>query len=419
MLKKSQLPLILITAFLDILGMSLFIPLLPSIIAGFWVHVSWTGYTQAIYAIGMFLGGLFFGKLSDTYGRKKVLSCTSIINLIAYIIMLYSVWHIDIQTISMIRVTEWENIDFIGINSLLEWITPVFMAYLLARFIGWLWWAGFGVIGAYISDISTPTERVKNMGLMGASFGIAFLIGPAVSWILSNFTSIHTIILLTLVIIAVNVLSIWLFLEEPRKHINREEVHLVDFHFSRTVVILFILSFWATLGFSGMQSMSGQFYTDKFHFTAEQIGYTMALVWFISVLYQGFLVRFIRVYLDEKNMLLFAFIILSFWFIGFGWTENVLWLLFWIALFPIGMWSFNPSIWSLLAKNAPKEVGKVMGYNTSIQSIGQIFWPILAWVLYKTPGTGSPFFMSAGIFILLFFISMSLKNSEIEKKSWK
>jgi len=55
MIQKSQLPLILTTAFLDILGLSIFLPILPSIIAGFGVNPSWTGYGQAIYAIGMFI----------------------------------------------------------------------------------------------------------------------------------------------------------------------------------------------------------------------------------------------------------------------------------------------------------------------------------------------------------------------------
>jgi len=58
-----------------------------------------------------------------------------------------------------------------------------------------------------------------------------------------------------------------------------------------------------------------------------------------------------------------------------------------------------------------------MGYNTSIQSIGQIFGPILAGILYTTPGTGSPFFMSAGIFIILLVISISLPRSEMKKTS--
>lgn len=98
---KSQLPLILATAFLDILGMSLFIPVFPAIIQAFGVNSSWTGYSQAVYAVGMFLGGLFFGRLSDTYGRKKMLSYTSILNLIAYLIMLVSVWKLDIGTTTM------------------------------------------------------------------------------------------------------------------------------------------------------------------------------------------------------------------------------------------------------------------------------------------------------------------------------
>lgn len=110
MTQKSQLPLILITAFLDILGMSLFIPLLPTIIAEFGSHASWTGYTQAIYAIGMFLGGLFFGKLSDKYGRKRMLSFTSIINLVSYIIMLVSVWSLTGIAAPSFGVSETETI---------------------------------------------------------------------------------------------------------------------------------------------------------------------------------------------------------------------------------------------------------------------------------------------------------------------
>lgn len=88
--------LILITAFLDILGMAIFLPVLPTIIDSFGMGSSWTGYTQAIYAMGVFTGGLFFGKLSDTYGRKKMLSYTSIINLASYLIMLVSIWKLNI-----------------------------------------------------------------------------------------------------------------------------------------------------------------------------------------------------------------------------------------------------------------------------------------------------------------------------------
>ena len=410
MIQKSQLPLILATAFLDILGMSLFIPLLPSIVSAFGVHASWTGYTQAVYAVGMFVWGLFFGHLSDVYGRKRMLSFTSIINLMSYAIMLVSVWTMTVWEGQGMSFSETSSTNLSHLALAFQWLTPMFLVFLLSRFVWGLGGAGFWVIQAYIADISSPAERTKNMWLMGASFGIAFLIGPAVSGVLYQFVSIHIIILVTFFLIFLNVLFIWFMLEEPRKHVHTEEVHLADFHFSHTVLLLLTLSFGSTLAFSAIQSMSTQFYADRFHFSATQIGYTMAMVGLISVLYQGWLVRYVRAYLDEYKMLRLAYVILAFGFVGFAWNQSPYWLFFWVGLFPLGMWSFRPSLGALLAKSAGREMGKVMGYNTSIESIWQIIWPILAGMLYVTAGSGLPFYASAGVFFLLLILSLTLKK---------
>lgn len=410
MIQKSQLPLILVTAFLDILGMSLFIPLLPTIIAEFGSHASWTGYTQAIYAIGMFLGGLFFGKLSDKYGRKRMLSFTSIINLLSYFIMLVSVWSLTWVASAPLSGWEVDTIWFAHLALAFQWLTPLFLLFLFARFVGGLGGAGFWVIQAYIADISSPAERMKNMGFMGASFGIAFLIWPAVSALLYPLIGIHNIIIVTCVLIAVNVVSIWLFLEEPRKHVDTLEIDIVDFHFSKTVMLLLFLSFGSMLAFSAIQSMSTQFYADRFAFSPTQIGYTLALVWLISVLYQGWLVRYIRKYWDEYMMLYIAYVILAIGFVGFAMNQSLYWLFFWVAFFPLGMGSFQPSLGSLLSKSAGKEVGKVMWYNTAVQSVGNIFGPILAGMLYVIPGSGLPFYMAWAIAIILLWFSLRLKR---------
>lgn len=404
--------LILATAFLDILGLSIFLPVFPSIIQWFGVNPSWTGYTQAIYALGMFVGGLFFGRLSDKYGRKKMLTYTSIINLTSYFIMLASVWTLAFHgtTGGTNTITEASAVSFSHLKDIFYGFTPLFVLFLFARFVGGLGGAGFWVIQAYISDISSPADRMKNMGMMGAAFGTAFLIGPAIGGILSQITSIHTIIMLCIVVIATNVFSIFVFLQEPKKHIHTEEVHLADFHFSHTVILLLALSFGATLGFAAIQSMSGQFYADRFHFSATQIGYTMAMVGIVSIIYQGAIVKHLRKLFDEMMMIRLAFFILTISFIGFGLNHDPYYLFFWIALFPIGMGSFNPSIGSLLAQNAGKEMGKVMGYNTSIQSIGQIFGPIIAGMLYVVPGSGVPFIVSAGVFALLFVLAFWTKK---------
>lgn len=82
--------LILATAFLDILGIGILIPVLPDIISHFGVSESWNPYSQGIYSIGMFLGGLVFGRLSDRYGRKNLLTVTTSFNLLGYIILWFS-----------------------------------------------------------------------------------------------------------------------------------------------------------------------------------------------------------------------------------------------------------------------------------------------------------------------------------------
>jgi MFS transporter, DHA1 family, tetracycline resistance protein len=294
--------------------------------------------------------------------------------------------------------------------SAFAWWTPLFLVFLLARFVWWLGGAGFSVIQAYIADISSPTERMKNMGLMGAAFGIAFLVGPALSGVLSNFISSRDIIMITFFVIFANVVLIYMFLQEPKKHVDTNWLHIADFHFSRVVLILLFLSFGSTLAFAAIQAMSTQFYADRFSFSATQIGYTMAMVGLVAVLYQAWLVKYVRRYLDEYQMLTFAFVILVIGFAGFSLNESPVWLFFWVIFFPLGMGSFNPAVGSLLSKTAGKEIGKVMGYNTSIQSIWQIAGPILAGLLYVTPGTNAPFLASAAIFVVLLSISLTLKK---------
>ena len=156
--------------------------------------------------------------------------------------------------------------------------------------------------------------------------------------------------------------------------------------------------------------MSTQFYTDRFHFDATSIGYTMAMVGIVSIIYQGFLVKYVRRFFDEVMMIRIALFILTFGFVGFALNTSPYLLYFWIAFFPLGMGSFQPSVSSLIAQNAGKEVGKVMGYNTSIQSIGQIIGPLIAGLLYL-PGSGLPFLVSAGIFFVLFFIGLRLHHN--------
>ena len=382
MQKKSQLVLILATAFLDILGIGILIPILPDIIRNFSVAEHWNPYSQGIYSIGMFLGGLVFGRLSDVYGRKNLLVLTSWLNLFGYVILYLS----------------------LSANILPFETSILFIVFIVARFISGLGWAGFGVVQAYISDISHPTEKTKNMGLIGAAFGLAFLIGPAIWGLLSKW-GIEYVVIGCILAIAVNFLMIIFRLPEPEKHISEMHTDHVPFHFSKEVIILLILSFGGTLAFSSIQSGSSQYYADIFWFNADMIGYTLSLVGLIAIIYQGWLVKYVRRYFSEKQMIRVALLLMTASLTLFAMNRSVFWLFFIIPLFPLAMGSFQPSISSLIANKAGKEVGKVMGYNTSIVSIASIIWPFMVGILYSI-GKSYPFYASAAIALILFLVAV-------------
>lgn len=124
------------------------------------------------------------------------------------------------------------------------------------------------------------------MGMIGAAFGFAFLVGPAIGGVLSKW-GIEYVIFGCIVAISINLILILSILREPAKHIQEMYTDHVPFHFSRLMIVLFILSFGGTLAFSAIQSGSSQYYKDVFEFNADQIGYTLSLVGFIAIIYQG------------------------------------------------------------------------------------------------------------------------------------
>jgi MFS family permease len=374
--------LILATAFLDILGIGILIPVLPDIIAHFGVDAAWNPYSQGIYSVGMFLWGLVFGQLSDQYGRKNLLSVTTWFNLLGYI-------------------TLWLSLSSGFISSDIGFL---FVVFLIARFVSGLGGAGFPVVLAYISDISTPANKTKNMGMIGAAFGMAFLIWPAIGGLLSQW-GIEYVIFGCVMAITTNLLLILAVLREPAKHEVEMHADHVPFHFSRPMIILFILSFGGALAFSGIQTWSSQFYRDVFGFTATQIGYTLSVVGLVAIIYQGGLIRYVRSYLTDIRMLQSALAIIAISLFLFAINRNTLFLYMIIALFPIGMGSFQPSINSLVAGAAGKEVGKVMGYNTSVISIANIIGPFAVGTLYAISHS-LPFLVASGIACWLFILAI-------------
>lgn len=382
---KSNLPLILITAFLDVLGMGILIPILPDIIIHFGVNESWNPYSQWIYSIGMFIGWLLFGRLSDRFGRKNLLTVTSLFNLIGYII----VW-LSLST---------------SILSLP--LSLMFLIFLAGRMIWGLGGSGYGVVQAYIADISTSENRAKNMGMIGAMFGLWFLVGPAIWGLLGRYGWAQSVLLACIFAIIINFLLIVFILPEPNKHQKEMMKENTPFRFTPLTITLLGLSFWASLAFSSVQSGMWQVTHDIFGFSADQIGYTMVVVGLVAIIYQWALMKYVRAYFSEIEMVRWALLIMMFSLGFFAINTSPVLVYLIVGLFPLAMGTFQPGINSLIASKAGKEVGKVMGYNTSVTSIAGIIWPFIVGILYHI-GPMIPFIASSVFAFLMFLVSVTL-----------
>lgn len=174
------------------------------------------------------------------------------------------------------------------------------------------------------------------MGLIGAMFGLGFLIGPAIGGIISTY-SYTAVAVAGAIAASVNLLLIIAFLPEPKKHVAVDGVELHLGKVTRLMATLFVLAFMTTVAFAPIQSISTQFYVDVFDFTAQQISYVLIVIGATSVIYQGFLIKHIRHYLKEVSMIHMGLTFMMVAFFLQAYNTSSFWLWVFLPLFPLGM----------------------------------------------------------------------------------
>jgi MFS transporter, DHA1 family, multidrug resistance protein len=171
------------------------------------------------------------------------------------------------------------------------------------------------------------------------------------------------------------------------------------FGIPRPLVLLFAVTFIATLAFSPIQTLSGQYYTDLFHFTPIDISLVLVAVGISAILYQALMIKYVRRYLSEWQMVLLGFGLLTIAFAQMSMVMKAIWIWPFVALFAIGNGSIVPSIGALIGRNSGDQLGKYLGLNSSSQSLASIIGPIAGGTLYAIT-IRLPFMTSAGLFIL-------------------
>lgn len=365
---NKALIFILITAFLNLMGIGIIIPVLPFIVQST-LHTTdpntvalYVGWLMSIYAICQFFASPGLGLLSDKFGRRPILLICLLGSAIGYFTL--------------------------GIGGAI-WI------YFLGRIIDGITGGNFSTIFAYVADITKPEERGKYYGLIGAAGGVGFMLGPALGGFASTFSMQAPFYIAALITLANLVWGYFnlpesLQLEHRRAHIAlgdlnpfKQLIHVFSQSLLRWLLIISLLFF---LGFVIFTSTNGLFMKDILHWHPEQIGVVLFIVGVVDIITQGYLIRKLSGVLSESRLAIIglAIVIVGYLTLTAIPILHINWLIYLGAtLFALGDGLFEPSISGLVSATASKgEQGRVQGAHQSIQSIARIFGPIIVTIIY-------------------------------------
>lgn len=373
--KKHPLAVIFLTVFVDLLGVGILIPVIPQLLAnprseyfmlpmGFNLKEGFIllGYLSASFSIMQFLATPILGQLSDRYGRRRLLAISLFGTCISYLI-----FAIGILT---------KNIPLLFAARMFDGITG----------------GNISVAQAAIADVSTPQNRAKNFGLIGAAFGLGFVIGPYIGGKLSDpsivsWFSATTPFYFAAILSAINVTSILLFFPETLS----EKGHAIKVKWARSILNIYHAATHKTLreifltiflfngGFTFFTTFFSVYLIEKFSFTQGNIGDFFAYIGIWVAFSQAVIVRQLSKRFSEKTLIRFGLI-------GTGsaiflyFLPNHAWELLLITpIMAISNGLTFANLTALISKSVgPKVQGEVMGINSSVAALAMSVPPILS-----------------------------------------
>ena len=364
---------------IDMLGFALVVPLLAFFADTFGATPFQTGLLVASYAAMQMISAPILGRISDRFGRRPVFLISILGTFIGFLILGFA-----------------DSLWMLFVSRILSGLTA----------------GNISVAQAYIADVTDEKNRARGMGMLGAAFGIGFILGPALGGTLSVY-GFAVPAFASAVLCFINLLTVFFWLPEsltPERRAQLMAQEKADVSFSALLAALQHPSagplLWVRFGFAvafnSFQSVFALYTLGKFGLTAQQTGYILAYVGIVLVIMQGGLIGPLSARFKESH-LLFAFTIFA--TIGlFGWAivQSVPGLL--VAMFPlaIGAGSFNAVINSAISKTVSHdEVGGMLGFAAGLESSTRVVMPALASYLLGRYGPSTPGYMATLVMVIV------------------
>lgn len=403
--KKSPLLVVFLIVFIDLVGFGIIIPLGPYYATQIGATPTQVGILMAIYSLMQFLFSPFWGKLSDKMGRRPILLISLLGSSLSYLFFAFS---------------------------------TTFWMLLLARSFAGFFGANISTALAYIADVTEEKDRSKGMGLIGAAFGLGFILGPAIGGILSEvgmrigdqppfgigFSALGaSVICFVNFLVAIKVLKESLT-EEKKQHIQKRESRyalIKRFLFTKPQGVLLFLGFVSTFAFAHMESTLALFVKDSWNWGFAKASFAFAYVGIVSVFTQGFLIRKLMPKYGEPPLMFIGLILTALGMLGISLSTEVWMLGSAVTLMGLGMGLFNPSnLGCISLSTASHDQGKVMGVAQSFSALGRILGPLSGGFVYGHLGMRFPFILAATVLAIGIFVLVGVRKlipNKAKKKS--
>ncbi len=410
---NKNLYFLFFTIFIDMLGIGILIPVVPQLLGepnSLYYLLSpdqkdlgyiLLGLLMTSYPLALFFASPILGALSDKYGRKPILVISIIGTALSYFVFAYAIFT--------------KNIVLLFISRIVDGATG----------------GNISVAQAAVADLTSPEDRAKTFGMVGAVFGLGFIMGPFLGGVLSSsavnpFFNAATPFIFSGFLSLVNAISIAYFFRESIKEKFKDNKvrffasleNIVKAQKFQNVRFLFLVSFLFTTGFAFFTSFFNVYLTDKFNFTPVNVGnfFGYVGVWIIFV--QIFVVRNIPPRFTENVLLGPAYILSGIGVLLLLVPDNS-WYLFLIvplASIPHGIQHANYI--SLLTKTTDETMrGEVLGVNASVSSLAQSLPPVFAGLLAAAFTAYVPILMAALLVMLagvVFIFKVKKQNEQFQ-----
>lgn len=393
-LKDNPLQIIIFTVFIDLLGYGILIPVIPQLLAnptsefyllpaGMTIQDGYImlGFLVAIFPFMQFIATPILGQLSDKFGRKRILALSLTGTCLSYILFALGI------------ITK--NIPLLFISRGFDGITG----------------GNIAVAQASLADITSKENRTKVFGLMGAAFGLGFVIGPFLGGKLSDpavlpFFNAATPFWFAAILSSLNVISLFFFFPETNTHIQhtlkinwiKSIKNILHAYMLKNLRKLFVTNFLFQGGFAFYTTFGAVFLINRFHFTQGGIGDFFAYVGIWIAITQGLITRKVSGRLNETQVLRFSLfmcgVVLLCYFIPRVWWQ----MLFIAPFFAIFMGLSQANIAGLISRSAEPQIqGEVLGISSSVQALAQTVPAALSGYIAAGMGPNTPVVVSATI----------------------